>query len=432
MKMIRVLLMVLAFTLPELIISGQTRNFSDTVAIYFQEIQANTAKYKDLWNIDLYGPVLLVDPVSRSIYANYPDSTGALKKEGTIYTGHLPDAINIANTSIMWNGTSWAMIMLPLPENIHDRLDLLSHELFHRSQTALGFHTANSDNNHLDKRDGRIYLRLEVEALHQALQAVSGSQKTDQLADAIFFRKTRYSLFKGAGSSENQMELNEGLAAYTGIIMSDRNDNEIKEYFEQKLVEFQSWPTFVRSFAYVTVPLYGIILRNSDKGWNLMITDNTNLTDFFIKSFGISVPVNLCPVCISQYGFERITEEETRRESEKEQRIIEYKTVFTKNPHLEIKLEKMNISFDPRNLIPLEGYGTVYPTMRISDNWGILTVTMGALLGSNWDKVILSNPVQIATSTVSGKGWILELSQGYSVEKDPDGRNFMLKKKEIR
>jgi hypothetical protein len=429
MKIKQILLLIMIFSLPEINISGQTGNFSDTAATYFQEIQTNTAKYKELWNIDLYGPVLLVDPVSRIIYSNYPDSAGVLKPEGKIYSGHLPDAINIANTSIMWNGRSWAMIILPLPENKHDRLDLISHELFHRSQPALGFHTSNADNNHLDSRDGRIYLRLEVEALRQALQAGNDIQKTDHLADAMFFRKTRYSLFKGAGSSENKMELNEGIAEYTGVIMSDRNDSEIKDYLEQKLIEFQNWPTFVRSFAYVTVPLYGIILRNSDKAWNLKVTDDTDLTDFFMKSLGISVPVNLCPVCFSQYGFEKITEEETRREAEKQQRILEYKAVFIKNPHLEIKLEKMNISFDPRNLIPLEGYGTVYPSMRISDNWGILTVTGGALLGSNWDKVTLSEPVQIAISTVSGKGWILELNKGYWVEKDPEGRNFMLKKK---
>ena len=81
----------------------------------------------------------------------------------------LPDKINIANTSIYWNGRSWAMIMFPLPEGKHDRLNILSHELFHRSQPSLGFHMPNTDNNHLDQRDGRVYLRLELEALRKAL-----------------------------------------------------------------------------------------------------------------------------------------------------------------------------------------------------------------------------------------------------------------------
>ncbi len=51
---------------------------------------------------------------------------------------------------------------------------------------------------------------------------------------------------------------------------------------------------------------------------------------------------------------------------------------FDQPPHLEIRLEKMNMSFNPQNLIPLdEDEGTIYPTVQISDNWGILTVERG-------------------------------------------------------
>ena len=65
---------------------------------------------------------------------------------------------------------------------------------------------------------------------------------------------------------------------------------------------------------------------------------------------------------------------------------------FIKNPHLEIGFEHMNVSFNPSNLIPLDTYGTVYPTLRITDNWGILTVEDGALLSADWSKVIVTAP----------------------------------------
>lgn len=311
------LLLILTFQV--LLTCGQTVGFNDSVAVYFDEIRVNTSRYRDLWNLDLYGPVLLVNPVSRKIYANYPDSDGILKQQNSVYTGLLPKNINIANTALRWNGTSWAMIMLPLPENKHERLDLLSHELFHHSQPALGFHMNNNDNNHLDQREGRIYLRLELEALRQALLASTNQEVHDHIADAIFFRKTRYSLFRSAESSENRMELNEGLAAYTGIMMSGRNDEETIEYFVQKLIEFQKWPTFVRSFAYLTTPIYGFILNRTDKGWNRLISDTTNLTDYFIKSLSLTIPVILCPECLNQYRFEEITNEEIKREEENEQ-----------------------------------------------------------------------------------------------------------------
>jgi hypothetical protein len=427
MKQIFFFLLIL--TVPDILISGQTTNFNDSVAVYFQEIKANTAHYKNLWNIDLYGPIILVNPASRKIYANYPDSAGVLKEDGKIYTGLLPVRINVANTSIKWNGRSWAMIMLPLPDTRQDRLDLLSHELFHRSQPALGFHMSNADNNHLDDRDGRTYLRLELEALRQAMKAKTPDETRTHLENALFFRATRYSIFPNATKSENLMELNEGLAAYTGLSMSGRDDQETEKYIEQKLIEFQNFPTFVRSFVYMTTPLYGFILRRSDKYWNKNITASTNLTDYFTQALNLSVPVNLCPECMSQYGAEKIMAEETKREEERAELIASFRRSFIEHPHLDIRLEHMSISFDPRNIIPLEGYGTVYPGMRVADNWGILTVKEGALIGSNWDKVTLSEPVLITPLKVSGTGWVLELNMGYIVEKDSSGGNYSLRKR---
>lgn len=410
-------------------VHGQTGNFNDSVYAYFQEVRINTAIHKDLWNLDLYGPLLLVDQKTRQIYANYPDSSGILKPDGRIFTGILPNNINLANTSLKWSGKLWAMIMLPLPENKSDRLDLLSHELFHSSQRSLGFNNRNSDNNHLDKREGRIYLRLELEALRQAMLSETNAETNENLSNAMFFRKTRYTLFPEAASEENILELNEGLAAYNGLVMSVRDEGEAKKYLDRKLTEFQSFPTFVRSFAYLTTPIYGYLLLQKEKYWNRKIADTSDLTGFFIKAFNLNVPPVLCQECMNRYGFNKIADEENRREEAKENKIAAYKKIFIEEPHLDLRFENMNISFDPRNIVPLEGYGTVYPTMRITDNWGILTVKEGALLAKNWDKVTVSEPVQITPEKISGNGWILEPSNTYIIIKNTTDNNFILKRK---
>jgi hypothetical protein len=425
----RKLLLLIFLILPEAFIAAQTSDFNDTISGYLGEIRQNTKLNKDLWNLDLFGPVLLVDPQTRKIYSNFADSSGILKPDGDIFTGLLPARINIANTSLNWSGKSWAMIMLPLPQNKQERLDLLSHELFHRSQRALGFRTANSDNDHLDKREGRIYLRLELAALDLALKTSEPALIREHLTNAMFFRKTRYSLFPGAATNENKLELNEGLAAYTGIMMSGRTDREKQDYFENTLIQFQKYPTFVRSFAYITTPIYGFILSRSEKEWNKQISDTTNLTDYFINAFGVSVPPILCPYCLARYSYKDILDEETTREEIKAKQISEFKKTFIEKPHLDIILEKMNISFDPRNIIPLEDYGNVYPVLRITDNWGILTVTGGALLSKNWDKVTVCEPAVMNSEKISGEGWTLELNHAYKVEKNLSGRNYSLKKK---
>jgi hypothetical protein len=157
-----------------LILSGagaQPDPFVDTATAYFKELKQATRENKSIWGIDIYGPLLLVDPSSRRIYANFPDSASVLKKHDSIYTGILPLQVNISNTAIKWSGQNWAMVMLPLSRNYHNRLNLLSHELFHRVQASLGFFAYNPANNHLDKKEGRISLRLELEALRKAIGA---------------------------------------------------------------------------------------------------------------------------------------------------------------------------------------------------------------------------------------------------------------------
>jgi hypothetical protein len=420
------LIIALVVALP---VFAQTISFNDSIASCFQEVRMNTQIHKDLWNRDLYGPLLFVNQETRKIYTNYPDSAGILVKEGKIFTGILPANINLANTSLKWGGKTWAMVMLPLPKNKYDKLELLCHELFHSSQHTLGFNNKNSDNAHLDRLEGRVYLRLELEALRQAVFSKTISEANENLSNAIFFRKTRYSIFPLAAAEENLLELNEGLAVYTGLMMSSRDAAGTKKYLDTRLTEFQSYPTYVRSFAYVTTPIYGYILAQRVKYWNRQVADTTDLTGFFIKALKLNVPVTLCHDCMNQYGFDKIAGEESEKEEAKGNKIAEYKRLFIEEPHFEIHFENMNISFDPRNPVPLDEYGTVYPTMRITDNWGILTVKEAALLGKKWDKVILSEPVMIAPGKISGNGWVLELNNSYTIIQNTSDDSFILEKR---
>jgi hypothetical protein len=62
-----------------------------------------------LWNHSLCGPILLVDPDTRIVIANQADPGGVLKPLGPaftaqLFTGKLPDAVNIANTPTAWSG----------------------------------------------------------------------------------------------------------------------------------------------------------------------------------------------------------------------------------------------------------------------------------------------------------------------------------------
>lgn len=411
-------------------IKGQQSVSHDSISVFFDELKTAAHANTELWSKDLYGPTILINPESRTFFANEQDDVGSLQPNGNIYSGVLPGNINIANTAIDWNGKKWAMIMLPLSQNKHNRINLLAHESFHRIQPSLGFTFKNSDNNHLDQKEGRIYLRLELEALKKAIQSRSEKEKQEHLTNALTFRKYRHQLYENSDSSENQLELNEGLAEFTGVIISNRNKTDVSAFFQNEINEFFKNPTFVRSFAYYTIPVYGYLLYDKDKNWNKAISVSTDLTDYFIKAFNISIPRDLkkaVQVVSAVYNGKKIQKEEAEREERTKKLIAEYKLKLIIQPHFEIKFEKMNISFDPRNIVPVEDKGTVYPNIRVTDRWGILTVDKGAaLMSPNWDKISISNPVKTEGKKISGEGWILELTDGYTVGKDDVTGNYKL------
>ena len=412
---------------------SQGKPLPNQLGEYLTDVSNVTARNRSLWNIDLYGPILLVDPRSRDLYSNERDSAGVLVQESGLFIGKLPKEINIANTSIRWNGKRWAMILLPLSENRIERLNLITHELFHRAQPELKFRSINADNNHLDKKQGRIYLRLELEALQKALES-PGREGLPHIISAMRFRKLRHQIYPDADSTENLLELNEGLAEYTGIIMSGRTQEQMTEHLVKSLVGFQQNKTFVRSFAYQTTPVYGYLTHKLvNKNWNQDITMQTNLTEYFITQFKINIPSDLntfASRASANYNGELIRQEEQQREDNNLKLINEMTLKFIKSPHLEIGFERMNISFDPRNLIPLENYGTVYPNLRITDNWGILTVEDGALLSADWSKVVVTVPQENSNGKVKGKGWTLELNvDRYHIVRDETSSNYYLKKK---
>jgi hypothetical protein len=414
-------------------ISGQDQqNSFENISDYFDEIRVVTKKSSKLWNFDLYHAILLVEPKSRQIFSNESDSANILKPNGNIYSGILPDDINIANTSLNWSGKRWAMIMLPLPKNKQDRINLLVHELFHTAQPSLGFTLYNPENNHLDQKDGRVYLRLELEALKKAVRSSSKKELKRHLKNALAFRKYRHQLYNGSQTTENLLELNEGIAEFTGLIVSDRSKKQVTEHFVNSINSFLSNPTFVRSFAYQTIPIYGYLLSSKRKNWNKDITDKTDLTSYFIKAFNIDLSGSTEDKIESlseSYNGKIIIQEERERQEKAKKVVAEYKLKFIEQPHFEIQFEKMNVSFDPRNIIPVEDKGTVYPNIRVTDLWGILTVENGALMSTDWSKISITNPTKTDGNKIYGNGWILELKDGYTVQKDGAGSGYKLTKK---
>lgn len=426
------ILVGLFFLLAKGILAQKQQSPLQNIPNIFSEIKMATKNSEQLWNKNIYAPLLLVDPKTRQVFANEPDSAGILKPIGNMFSGILPTAINIANTAVDFNGKKWAMIMLPLATNRQDRINLLAHELFHVAQPALGFALHNPNNNHLDQKNGRVYLRMELEALQKAVQSTAKKELKKHLTNAMIFRKYRHQLYPGADSTENLLEMNEGIAEFTGVAISRRAEEQLKNHFIKELNNFLINPTFVRSFAYQTIPVYGYLLYRTNKNWNKTITSQTNLTAYFAQAFHINIPIDLQKAVeelSGSYQGKLILQQETEREEKTKKMIATYKLKFIEQAHFEIQFSKMNVSFDPRNIVPIADQGTVYPKIRVTDLWGILTVENGALMAAGWDKISITLPTMIEGKKITGDGWLLELNDGYGLQKNEVDGNYKLIKK---
>lgn len=371
-----------------------------------------------LWNYKLNGPILLINPETRTFIANEQNEKNEFAEQGDFYIGRLPENINVSNTSIDWDGKRWTTAILPLPESKEDRLNLLVHESFHRIQQKVGFDNLNEiQNNHLDTKDGRIYLKLELEALKQALN----SEKPEQhLKNALMIRNYRQQLFPNSTASENSLEINEGIAEYTGSILCGMSDTDLQKHYASSIDMFFSRPTFVRSFAYVTIPVYGYFMKKTDEHWNLKINGKTNLTEFISNFFGVkSQKINADEIkkIGKSYNLESISKFEEIREAKRIKLIATLKKRFLGDSTFVINLQNMNFAFNPGNVMPLDTFGTVYPSIRVTDNWGVLEVdSCGALL-TNWVKITITSPERITDTLISGKGWKLKLNSSWKLDK---------------
>lgn len=372
----------------------------------------------ELWNQQLYGPILFVDKESRAFIANQNNVEEDINRINAVFQDILPEELNIANTAINWKGKRWSMVMLPLPEDRRVRDNLIIHELFHRAQPEIGLEVKQeSSNAHLDSFEGRVLLKLELEALKRAINAPNKVITKMHIANALLFRENRY-VTDDIKKEENLLELNEGLAEYTGVMLSGRTSEQIETHLIKSIDLFYSNPTFVRSFAYQTIPVYGYLLSKEDKNWQRKITINTNLSELFTSGFDLQMVEDIPYQELAKendYNYQSIKDEEKERELERVAKLERLKRKFLKEPTLTLYFKNMNISFDPRNITPIEDIGTVYPNLRVTDEWGILSVDNGALLSANWGSVIISYPSQIENSLVYGDGWTLELNEGWKV-----------------
>lgn len=409
--------------------SAQSINLSLALR-YFQEAEAICRRdHGQLWGISLCGPMLFVDPASRTAAANQRDPQGKLTPQGNVYIGRLPPQTNIANTAVPFQGLQWTMLQWPLPEDKTERTRLMVHELWHRVQSEIGLPGANPSNPHLGSLEGRIWLQLEWRALREALRDPP-SQRRKAVEDALIFRAHRRQLFPQAAVDERSLEMHEGLAEYTGVKLAAGSHREAVDLAVRSIDEASSRSSFVRSFAYVSGPAYGILLDEAGANWRMNLKSGDDLGVLLQRSLSIKVPADSTQAAAERsrrYDGESLRASETEREKKRQVTLAEYRVRLVDGPVLAIPLREVSVQFDPNNLIPLEGLGTVYPTIQVKDVWGTLNASRGALLNPGWTELRVPAPRDSDARPLQGDGWTLELASGWKLAGGERKSDYVLK-----
>lgn len=391
-------------------------------AQYFQQLkQSSDRDGGRTWGLALYGPMLFVDPGSGNVVANQADVEHKLVPQDGVFVGTLPKEISPANTAFDWSGVHWTMVMWPVSDFRQPRERLLLHECFHRLQEKLGLPAKDAVNSHLDALNGRIWIQMEWRALERALRQ-TGAARQAAIADALLFRAYRRSLFPNSANNENALELNEGLAEYTGVKLSSADLSEAVVRADLILRQARNNPTFARSFAYVSGPAYGALLDLTGKPWRASVKPSTDLGLVLQQRNGITIRVSeaAARAAASRYEGGEIITLETRQEQSRSRQIAEAKKKFLDGPVLILPLsDDVKYSYDPNNVVGIDSSNTVYPTMRLVDAWGVLTVTDGAWLEraatGNLIRARIPAPSDLSARPLKGDGWSLELTNGWEV-----------------
>ena len=288
-------------------------------------------------------------------------------------------------------------------------------------------------NAHLESREGRTWMLIEWRALEVALEE-NGQQRKGALQDALLFRAYRQSLLPKAAEEERALEMNEGLAEYTGVKLSTRSTSEMTVVAVCGLRQARERGSLARSFAYVSGPAYGALLDSSRIAWRSQLKVHT---DFAVLSRSA---YNLGPVTPSAvqalararaYQGDYVIATETDREKIFQQHAAKYRAAFLSSPVLILPVGKtFNYTFDPGQTLPLDDTNTIYFSSRVTDDWGVLDAPGGVLMvreARGIVRVQVPAPAEVNSQPLKGDGWTLRLQKGWVLAPGDRAGDYVLK-----
>jgi hypothetical protein len=403
----------------------------DTVVIYFTPEKALQyfAKVEaickndngKLWGKNLYGPLMFVDRPTRKIFANQPDKEGILKEKDGVYTGEYPKELIIENKPQEFGGTLFAVVVLTPQEDEYRIKTRAIHSFYHCFQKTNGLEPVIFNTKHMDDKNARLWLKLEWRALRNSI-INDGEIRLQAIRDALIFRGARRELYPESVNDENRFEDYEGLTTFTSITLCEDTIGEAKRRLIENLDRTYKFQSYGRIYGSIHGGLYAWLASEKGFDFKTINSDTVDLGKVVKSLYNIQLPLICRDVAGSlalSYDIESIYKEEEQRLIDIKERIHKEISTFTEKPVVFLELESPYFDFEPEDIRSLDTLGTIYAAMRVSDNWGKLTVDKGGCLVSYNFKFMRITAKNIGESKnhINGDGWNLILNNDWELVK---------------
>jgi hypothetical protein len=358
-----------------------------------------------LWGMSLCGPMVIADLRTQTVATSQPAPDEPR-----------PRFAGIVNAPVEWGGVMWASVMWDSLANVPPRAAkaILLHELFHGVvQRKLGLTASEQLNEHLDALDGRYWLRLECRALARALRE-SGTQRVEAVRDALGFRLARRALYNGSADKERALEINEGIASYTGTAAAADSTAEAIASALEALSGAETAESFVRTFAYFTGPAYGLLLDASSPEWRQRIRNTHDVASLLGAALNVQPSIDAA-ASASRYGGAEVRAAEEQRERSRQERLAELRRQFVDGPVLVIRGGGSGMS-NSLGAVVIPDVGTVFfGAYRHTGDAGTLVAEKGVLLESSGTVRRVPAPMRKDDATLVGDGWTFTLKPGWVI-----------------
>ncbi|WP_281632813.1 hypothetical protein [Flavobacterium luteolum] len=397
-----------------------------------------------LWGKPIWNDSIIVIDFDNSIYSLVPLSNS--KKENLLYSKIMePNSLVFVNTTQKYEGKEYATV---LNNYLDDKSATIIHELFHLLQMKSRKFNGNPIE-YLDETNARILLRLEYQALKNALRAVVKKKKSEEvkcyLKDAVLFRKERQSQYAKYLNDELEIETLEGLANYTGFALSSY-DNKYEEAIEE-INQREEAKTYTRPFPYATGPAYGLLFDYLNISWRKSLDNIYNFTDIYevmVLKSKIAINKKELESAKSRNNIDEISKQENAREEEQKKLMDYYTDLLLEKPTLKVAItdiEHYGRTFNMNGTLTLHDKGIVYSSIKGRDKSGNNFGNFATVEGKNqlgkagilsYDKdgrtyLVFPLPAKIEGQKITSEFYEITLNPDWKIAKQNDGNMEIVK-----